>query len=83
MKCMTFEEFEEVVAPMVCSYTGLPLSWDGGDLAPSLDRIDNSGSHTRDNVVLSCKRVNLMRGNLTVDEFRNYCRLIVGREGTP
>jgi hypothetical protein len=61
---------------MVCSYTGLSLTWDDPDLAPSLDRIDNAHGHSADNVVLSCRRVNLMRGNLPVEEFLRLCRLV-------
>lgn len=42
----------------------------------SVDRIDNSRGYTQDNVQLVTGKVNFMRGNLTIDNFINICRMI-------
>ena len=39
---------------------------------PSLDRIDNSKGHTKDNVKLVCMAENFARNNFTFDEFQEY-----------
>ena len=61
----------------LCYYTGLKMV-----LAPnapetvSLDRVDSSKGYTRSNVVLCCSRVNLMKLDMTVLEFREVVRLL-------
>ena len=60
-------EVEEMLAPMVCSATGLPLSWehDGTSYrrpwAPSIDRIDCSKGYVPGNVRVVCSAFNTMR----------------------
>lgn len=48
------EDIEELLAPLRCSLTGLPLQWRPNEprylLSPSIDRIDNDRGYTRDNV---------------------------------
>lgn len=39
-----------------------PFQW-------SIDRLDNDKGHTRDNVVVSCMRCNLRRGNVSIRSF--------------
>ena len=42
----------------------------------SLDRIDSSQGYTEDNVQLVCRIVNIMKNDLSVDEFVGWCKLI-------
>ena len=50
--------------------------WSSGKYSPSIDRIDDSRGYTRDNVVLACYVINIMRNTQTQDEFINHCQLI-------
>jgi hypothetical protein len=58
-----------------CALSGLPIYWSevGWDHTASLDRIDNDLGYTEDNVQLVHKRINMMRGTLSVDEFKELC----------
>jgi hypothetical protein len=82
---LTLERVEELIAPMVCSVTGLPLSteWDGPDKnpwAPSLDRIDNELGYIEGNVRLVCWAYNLAKGSWPDEVFdklaRSYLELV-------
>ncbi len=46
-------------------------------LALSIDRIDSWGNYTRDNIQLVCAALNLMKGDLSSDEFRYWCAQVV------
>ena len=80
---ITQVEVEELLSPMTCALTGVPLRWDVAikkDIwAPSLDRIDNAVGYVAGNVRVVCWGVNLMRGSLTDAELVNLARLIVAR----
>jgi hypothetical protein len=60
-----------------CYYTGLEMT-----LAPaasnsiSLDRIDSLRGYVKDNVVLCCYQVNVMKQDLTIDELRYWSTAI-------
>ncbi len=66
---LTLEEVEQMLAPMTCSATGLPLVWehDGSSArnpwAPSLDRLDNSIGYVPGNVRVVCWAFNCMRAD--------------------
>jgi len=69
---LTLEQVEALLEPMRCALTGLPLRWTQAThdpWAPSLDRRDNSKGYTLDNVRVVAYRVNLMRREMTDDEF--------------
>ena len=64
----------------MCVYTGLPLgfpkttsSYDG---TASLDRIDSSKGYTLDNVQWVHKAVNIMKQDMSNEEFFEFCKLI-------
>ena len=65
----------------VCVYSGLPISWSvqGWDHTASLDRIDNDLGYTEDNVQLVHKEVNMMRGSLEDERFKELCNLIANK----
>jgi hypothetical protein len=58
-----------------CSLSNLPISIRGDFkyITASIDRIDNSKGYTQENIQLVHKRINMMRGSLTVDEFKFFC----------
>ena len=43
---------------------------------PSLDRIDNSKPHSKDNLHLVCLAENFGRNKMTIEEFNNYIQLL-------
>ena len=67
-----------------CAITGLELELAKnntdhrtGNYTASIDRIDNSRGYTIDNVQWVHKRVNVMRGNMSMDEFVTLCSAVV------
>lgn len=66
---LTEEFIGELLAPMVCSATGLELSysWEGNGRtnpwAPSIDRIDSAGGYTMDNVRIVCWAYNTAKND--------------------
>lgn len=72
-----------------CALTGLPLDWTyyvgrdrGGKPvrhlgSASLDRIDNAAGYTPSNIQWVHKEINIMRGDLSIEAFRHWCRLVV------
>ena len=45
--------------------------------ALSLDRIDSGGNYTVDNVHLVCRAVNIMKNDMSADEFGEWCKRVV------
>ncbi len=66
---ITEADIGQMLAPMTCSATGLPLTWehDGSTKyrpwAPSIDRIDGSKGYVPGNVRVVCLLYNQMRSN--------------------
>ncbi|SVD13531.1 uncharacterized protein METZ01_LOCUS366385 [marine metagenome] len=55
---------------MRCHYSGVLLTLDCRDCFKlSFDRIDNSIGHTLDNMVVTSKILNIMRGNMDYDQW--------------
>lgn len=73
---ITVEMIGEMLAPMVCSVTGLPLSLDyagesrNNPWAPSVDRIDSSRGYVLGNVRVVCCAFNLARNEWPDDVLR-------------
>jgi len=62
-----------------CYYSGLPLVTElNSPNKVSIDRLNSSLGYTEDNVVLCTSRVNLMKRDMTVDEFREIIRTLHG-----
>jgi hypothetical protein len=70
-----------------CAITGLPLvfgcvshakekSKNFIETTASVDRIDNNLGYTRENIQIIHKDINRMRGSLTMEKFKDYCRLV-------
>ena len=55
----------------LCAYTGRPMSFNVNDPSKmSLDRIDSTRGYTRENVVLCTTRVNLMKRDMSLGDFK-------------
>lgn len=65
-----------------CEVTGVVLRpFDKGraekaSVAPSVDRIDSFKGYTPDNIQIVAVRVNLMKGDMTMDQFVTWCRRV-------
>lgn len=59
----------------LCYYTNLPINFDDG--SASLERIDSNIGYEESNVVWVHKNVNIMKRDLSYEEFYNVCRLVV------
>ena len=61
-----------------CVLSGLPIQANGDfpDITASLDRIDNNRGYVPGNVQLVHKKINMMRGRLSVDEFVSLCKSV-------
>jgi len=62
----------------LCYYSGLPIGWDvsGWNHTASIDRINNDLGYLESNVQLVHKEVNMLRGALSDDRFKELCHLI-------
>lgn len=66
-----------------CALTGETLTHQRGTVtgrersAASLDRIESARNYTLDNVHLVCQVVNLMKSNMSMEEFGSWCSRIV------
>ena len=65
----------------LCVYSGLSIGWStqGWDHSASIDRIDNDKGYTVGNVQLVHKKINMMRGSLMDEEFKELCALVADR----
>jgi hypothetical protein len=58
-----------------CYYTNLPISFK--DKTASLERVDSNIGYEESNVVWVHKNVNIMKRDLSYEEFYNVCKLVV------
>ncbi len=67
-----FEQFSR------CALSGVEISAKGDlkTITASIDRIDNSIGYTKENIQLVHKKINMMRGTLTVEEFIDFCKSV-------
>ena len=67
--------------PMICHYTGLPLTMKVGKPSTmSIDRIDSSLPYEASNVVSCCSMVNDMKFDYTESEFVEMCKRVVSHQ---
>ena len=64
-----------------CAFSGLEIGWSEAnwDHTASIDRIDNSIGYTKDNIHIVHKKINMMRGTLTVEEFKTFCVAVANK----
>ena len=49
----------------------------------SVDRIVSGGAYTKENIQLVCVAVNIFRSQMSVQEYREWCRLVARFRGLP
>lgn len=82
---LTVEGIEGMLAPMVCSATGLPLTWGhDGDTsrnpwAPSIDRLDCSKGYVPGNVRVVCVLYNLARSDFRDEDLLEVAKALAAR----
>lgn len=62
----------------LCALSSMPISVSGDlkDISGSIDRIDNNVGYLVSNIQLVHKRINMMRGPLSVRDFVDFCRAV-------
>jgi hypothetical protein len=67
-----------------CALTGEPLTTNGNFTAitASLDRIDNQRGYEKDNIQWIHKALNLMRGDMPIEDFVDACRRVAAHSYT-
>lgn len=84
---ITRDELASILEPMVCSVTGIPLSfspYDGNSgtrhpWKPSFDRIRNTEGYVPGNVQLVCWAYNLAKGNWDADVPLLWAKALVAK----
>lgn len=80
---LTPEELNEIYIEQdgLCALSGLSIGWSktGWDHTASIDRINNEEGYYLDNIQLVHKKVNMMRGSLTVEEFIELCAAVANK----
>lgn len=59
-----------------CAMTGMEIKFNTGKQTASLDRIDSKKGYVEGNVQWVHKDINSVKHDYTVDQFRNYCKLV-------
>ena len=67
-------KIEDVKIPETCPLLGVKLGYKDGDktCSPSLDRIRSDGGYTPENVWVISWRANLIKTNLTLEQFEKF-----------
>ena len=64
----------------LCALTSVPMTWEtlNGRVATniSMDRVDSSIGYEEQNIQLVCRIVNIMKHDLSVNEFVGWCKLV-------
>lgn len=80
----TVTEPELEMTPKICYYTGVDLTIKSKEVNTiSLDRLDNSKGYIPGNVVFCCEHINVMKSNLTHDQFVLLCQMVVNHKNSP
>ncbi len=64
-------ERKDVIIPDTCPVLGIKLFRESKDTwhhAPSIDRINNDGGYTKDNIMVMSRRANILKKDATIDE---------------
>lgn len=89
IRCLKFEVSKEQIHDLFliqkckCKISGVELTmpennndYITGDFTASLDRIDSSKGYTIDNIQWVHKKINIMKQNMSDQEFIDWCRII-------
>ena len=62
----------------LCAITGLPVVLNAcNGSSGSIDRIKNEKGYTKDNIQITTKEINMLRGSFTMEKFVELCGLVV------
>jgi len=66
----------------LCAYSGVEMAYDGqgGPTSVSIDRVDSTKGYTKDNIVLACTQVNVMKRHLHLNDFVEWCKKVVDHQ---
>lgn len=75
---------EDIIIPVYCPILGMPLytSELDSDCSPSIDRIDNSGGYTKDNIQIISTRANRIKSDSSIDELQRLLNYLVEQKRT-
>lgn len=59
-----------------CYYSGINMTFDNTEYSISVDRLDSSKSYQKDNIVLTCRNINLFKNDLSVETFMSFLELV-------
>jgi hypothetical protein len=79
-KGLTFDlTLEDIHIPIYCPILGMPLytSELDTDCSPSIDRIDNSGGYTKDNIQIISTRANRIKSDSSIEELQRMLNYLV------
>ena len=65
-----------------CYFSGIELTYAPGDYSISLDRRNSMKGYTRDNVVLVCTMINMMKSSMAEIKFLTLCRRVAANVPT-
>jgi hypothetical protein len=70
---------EDIAIPVYCPILGMPLytSELDSDCSPSIDRIDNSGGYTKDNIQIISTRANRIKSDSSIEELQRLLNYLV------
>lgn len=74
---ITLAEYQRLIEGKNCTYCRCPIGKSGS----GLDRRDNTMGYTPTNAVPCCYRCNVMKADLTLEEFYEQCERIVDYRG--
>jgi hypothetical protein len=65
----------------LCAISNIPMTHLTGngpiDTNISMDRIDNNKGYAKDNIHLICLRINKMKSNLSLEDFKYFCQKVI------
>lgn len=64
---ISFKKMKQLLTRKTCFFTGIPFE-ENGDNQRTIDRVDNNKGYIDSNVVTCTKRINSIKGNITINE---------------
>lgn len=77
---------EDITVSAYCPILGIPLQVNHGHVgglynSPSIDRKDNTGSYTKENIWVISQLANQMKSNASPDQLRTFARWVRAEYG--
>ncbi len=85
---LTSKDLIELAAKTIfCPFCGCKLDWGykgtgyASQCSPSIDRINNGDTISKDNIMIICHRCNIRKSDSTLEEFISYCKQVAEKWG--